>query len=126
MSNLPAVPITINGVSIKASEIAQWQIHYAKLWSDSYRNMSGDIVANYIGIYPNINITITVSDLDRARQILRAINTSYFNATFYDNHTNSMKTARFYAADTTLDAINVCRIGEFQVQLVPTSKASWI
>lgn len=126
MSKLPDTPIIINGVSVKSSEIAQWQIQYAKLWSDASRNMSGDIVANYIGIYPNVNVTITVTELDRARQLLKAVNTSYFNVTFFDNHTNSMKTARFYAADTTLDAVTLCQIGEFQIQLVPTSKASWI
>ena len=126
MSKLPATPIIINGVSIKASEIAQWQVHYAKLWSDSSRNMSGDIVANYIGIFPNVNVTITVKDLDRARTLLSAVNTSYFNATFFDHHTNSMKTAKFYAADTTLDAVTMCEVGEFQIQLVPISKASWI
>lgn len=126
MSNLPEIPIIINGVSVKASEIAQWQVHYAKLWSDSSRNMSGDIVANYIGIFPNVNVTVTVTNLNRARQLLSAVNTSYFNATFFDHHTNSMKTARFYAADVTLDAVTVCRLGEFQIQLVPISKANWI
>lgn len=126
MSKLPDIPIIINGVSINVSEIAQWQIQYAKLWSDASRNMSGDIVANYIGIFPNVNVTVTVTDLNRAKQLLAAINTSYFNATFFDSHTNSMKTAQFYAADTTLNAVDVCRMGEFQIQLVPTSKASWI
>ena len=126
MSNLPDIPIIINGVSISVSEIAAWQVQYAKLWSDSYRNMSGDIVANYIGIFPNVNVTVTITTLARAKQLLNAVNTSYFLATFYDNHTNSMKTAKFYAADVTLDAESICRIGEFQIQLVPTSKASWI
>lgn len=126
MSNLPQIPIIINGVSVNVNEVAQWQVHYAKLWSDSSRNMSGDIVANYIGIFPNVNVTITVTDLARAKQLLNAVNTSYFNATFFDHHTNSMKTARFYAADTTLDAVTICQLGEFQIQLVPISKASWI
>lgn len=126
MSNLPATPITINGVSIGVGEIKAWQVQYAKLWSDSYRNMSGDIVANYIGIFPNVNVTVTITSLARAKQLLNAVNTSYFNATFFDNHTNTMKTAKFYAADVTLDAETLCRIGEFQIQLVPVSKASWI
>lgn len=126
MSNLPDTPIIINGVSIASSEIAAWQVQYAKLWSDSYRNMSGDIVANYIGIFPNVNVTVTVTTLDRAKQLLNAVNTSYFLVTFFDNHTNTMKTAKFYAADVNLDAASICRIGEFQIQLVPTSKASWI
>lgn len=126
MSKLPNVPLIVNGVSVSHHEIAAWQVHYAKLWGDSHRNMSGDIVANYIGIFPNVNVTITVTDLDRARELIRAVNTSYFNASFYDHHTNSMKSARFYAADVTMDAVGICRIGEFQIQLVPVSKASWI
>ena len=126
MSNLPSTPITINGVTVSSAEISAWQVSYSKLWSDAYRNMSGDVVANYIGIFPNVNVTITVTDYDRARQLLRAVNTSYFNVTFFDHHTNSMKTAKFYAADVPIDALSICKIGEFQIQLVPVSKASWI
>lgn len=126
MSNLPDTPIIINGVSVGVGEIKAWQVQYAKLWSDSYRNMSGDIVANYIGIFPNVNVTITITTLERASQLLNAVNTSYFNVTFFDHDTNSMKTAKFYAADVTLDAATLCRLEEFQIQLVPVSKASWI
>ena len=126
MSNIPDQPITINGVVVGTNEIKAWQIQYAKLWSDAYRNMSGDIVANFIGIFPNVNVTITVSTLERAQQLLNAVNVPYFNVTFFDNATRTMKTAKFYAADVTLDAATICRLEEFQIQLVPVSKAAWI
>jgi hypothetical protein len=88
--------------------------------------MNGTVSATLIGIFPNIDVTTSILDFDRAEQISEAINDAYFSVTFWDTQKGTQKTANFYAADHTVQLLNECKYGQIEIQLVPVSKASYI
>ena len=51
--------VKINGVRIPA--IVNYKVGRNKLWKDADRNMSGDVRATLIGIYPKIELNIGVT-----------------------------------------------------------------
>ena len=117
--------ITINGVSLTTSQVNSYKLQYAKLWKDAGRDMSGNLAATLIGIYPNIDVVTTVLSFDDAMAISGAINTDYFSVTYWDTETSSQKTATYYAADHELTLLNECKYGQVQIQLVPVSRANY-
>lgn len=118
--------ITMNGVSLKSSEVSSYTLQYAKLWKDAGRDMSGKLNATLIGIYPNIEIDTIPLDFDKAMALSAAINDDYFSVTYWDTQTSTQKTATYYAADHDITLLNACKYGQVKVQLVPVDKASYI
>lgn len=118
--------ITMNGVSLTSSQISSYKVSYSKLWKDAGRDMSGELTATLIGIYPNIDINTSILDFDDAMTISSAINDDYFSVTYWDTQTSSHKTATYYAADHDVTLLNECKYGQVQIQLVPVSRASYI
>ena len=118
--------ITINGVSLSTSQISDYSLTYNKLWKNASRDMSGDISATLIGIYPNISVTTSLLDFDDAQVLSSAINQDYFSVTYWDTQTASQKTAQYYAADHKIDLINKCKYGQVTVELVAVSKSNYI
>lgn len=114
--------ITINGVSLSTSQLSEYVLTYNKLWRNASRDMSGDISATLIGIYPNISITTIFLDFDLAQSISAAINDDYFSVTFWDTQTGSQKTAQYYAADHKIELMNECKYGQVTIELVAVSK----
>lgn len=125
-TQIPTVPITINGVTLATSEIEEYKIKYAKLWKDADRNMNGDVSAALIGVFPNIDVTTTKLSFAKASAITAAINAPYFNVSFYDTQTQVIRSASFYAADHDITMLNKCTIAQVTIQLVPVSKANYI
>lgn len=118
--------ITINGVSLDASEVTSYTLQYAKLWKDAGRDMSGVLNATLIGVYPNIEIDTDLLDFSEAMALSAAINVDYFTVTYWDTQTNSHKAATFYAADHDVTFVNGCKYGSVKVQLVPVTRANYI
>lgn len=118
--------ITINGVALTTSQINDYTLSYNKLWKNADRNMDGNISATLIGVYPNISVTTSFLDFAHANALSAAINDDFFNVTYWDTQTSSLKTAQYYAADHDVKFIDECRYGQVTVQLVAVSKASYI
>lgn len=118
--------ITINGLSLTTSQISNYTLTYNKLWKNASRDMNGDITATLIGVYPNISLTTNVLDFSDAEAISVAVNQDYFDVTYWDTQTSSHKTARYYAADHKIDAMNECKYGQVTIELVAVSKSSYI
>lgn len=118
--------ITINGVSLSSSQVADYTLTYSKLWKNANRDMNGKITATLIGIYPNITVTTTLLDFDHAQSLSAAINDDFFSVTYWDTQTSTQKTAQYYAADHKLSLLNECKYGEVTVDLVAVSKSNYL
>lgn len=118
--------ITINGVSLTTSQITDYTLTYNKLWKNANRDMSGNIAATLIGVYPNISVTTSVLDFSHAQSLSSAVNDDYFSVTYWDTQTSSMKTAQYYAADHKVSFLNECKYGQVEIDLVAVSKSNYI
>lgn len=118
--------ITINGVSLTSGQVSAYKLSYSKLWKDAGRDMNGVLTSTLIGVYPNIDVTSGILDFTHAMALSAAINHDFFSVTYWDSQTSSQKTATFYAADHDVTLLNECKYGQIDIQLVPTSKASYI
>ena len=118
--------ITINGVSLSTSQITDYTLTYNKLWKNANRDMSGNIAATLIGVYPNISVTTSVLDFSHAQSLSSAVNDDYFSVTYWDTQTSSMKTAQYYAADHKVSFLNECKYGQVEIDLVTVSKSNYI
>lgn len=118
--------ITINGVSLTTGQLSDYTLTYNKLWKNANRDMSGDITATLIGVYPNISVTTILLDFSDAERLSNAINKDYFSVTYWDTQTSSHKTAQYYAADHKVNFVNACKYGQVTVELVAVSKSTYI
>ena len=122
MANITAKLLTIGSVDI--SNISSYEVQYNKLWKDADRNMNGDVRATLIGIFPKIVVKTTVQEQSLASTLGNLLNQPYFNVSFYDVLTNTVKTAQYYASDftTKLKLRQGALIDEMSFSLVPVSK----
>ena len=118
--------ITINGFNLSTTQLTKYTLTYNKLWKNANRNMDGRVTATLIGVYPNISLTTVPIKADIAQRLSAAVNPAYFNVTYWDTQTNSHKTARYYAADHSVEFMNRCTYGEVTIELVAVDKASYI
>ena len=114
--------VTINGVSLDSSQIAQYKLTYNKLWKNANRNMDGVVTATLIGIYPNISLTTRSLSFGEAMALSNAVNTDYFTVTFWDTQTSTHKSAVYYAADHEVEFLSECRYGQVTIDLVAKSR----
>lgn len=118
--------ITINGVSLSSSQVADYTLTYSKLWKNANRDINGTINATLIGVYPNITVTTTLLDFSHAQALSAAINNNFFPVTYWDTQTSSQKTAQYYAADHKLQLLNECKYGEVTIDLVAVAKSNYL
>lgn len=124
MANISSNLLKIGTTNI--SNISEYTVQYNKLWKDADRNMNGDVRATLIGIFPKIVCKTTVQEQSLVATLGALLNQPYFNVTFYDPITNSVKTAQYYASDysTKLKLRQGSLIDEISFSLVPVSKRS--
>ena len=104
--------------------IVSYKIGRAKLWKDSERNMSGDVRATLIGIFPKIQLQIGYTTQEEMSELTKILDKDFFTVTWYDVRVNSTTTAQYYASDydVELDSKSKGRYKPFSVNLVPVSK----
>ena len=124
MANISSNLLKIGTTNI--SNISEYTVQYNKLWKDADRNMNGDVRATLIGIFPKIVCKTTVQEQSLVATLGALLNQPYFNVTFYDPITNTVKTAQYYASDysTKLKLRQGSLIDEISFSLVPVSKRS--
>lgn len=105
-------------------ELVTYKVTRAKLWKDADRNMSGEIRATMIGIFPKIELTIGVTTQDRLQAISTLLDQSYFNVTYFDQKVGGTRTAQYYAGDYAPEMLSKSRglWKPFQVNLIPVGK----
>lgn len=116
--------LQINGVSM-AGKVKEYKISYAKLWKDAERNMSGDVRATLIGVFPKIQVTFkNAMNEAEISQIIGLLDTPYFSVTYFSPKKKAQVTAGYYAGDYQVEMLDKRRglYKSFDVSLVPVSK----
>jgi hypothetical protein len=114
--------VKIDGVTIP--HIVSYKIGRAKLWKDSDRNMSGDVRATLIGVFPKIQMEIGYTTQEEMSQLTQLLDKDFFTVTWFDVRTQETVSAKYYASDydVELDSKSKGRYKPFSVSLVPLSK----
>lgn len=117
--------VKINNTAI--SGLKAYSVQRNKLWKDSERNMAGNIVASFIGIFPKLLLTfrdgLTENEVS---SIIALLDQPYFTVEFFDPKFKTTKTAQYYAGDYETPMYDKTRglYSSFTVNLIPTSKES--
>ena len=114
--------IKINGTVIPA--IVNYKVGRNKLWRDSDRNMSGDVRAVFIGIYPKIELNIGVTSQEQMATLTQLLDTDFFEVEYFDVRVQATTKANYYAGDYAVEILDKQRglYKPFTVSLVPVSK----
>ena len=114
--------VKIDGVTIP--HIVSYKIGRAKLWKDSERNMSGDVRATLIGIFPKIQIEVGYTTQEEMRNLTAILDKDFFTVTWFDVRIQQTISTKYYASDydIELDSKSKGRYKPFSVSLVPVSK----
>lgn len=104
--------------------IVSYKVSRAKLWKDSERNMSGEVRATLIGIFPKIQIEVGYTTQEELSEITALLDKDFFTVTWYDVRIQGTASAKYYASDydVELDSKHKGRYKPFSVSLVPVSK----
>ena len=114
--------VKIDDVTIP--HLVTYKIGRAKLWKDSERNMSGDIRATLIGIFPKIQMEVGYTTQEEMSELTQILDKDFFTVTWFDVRTQSTISTQYYASDydVELDNKSKGRYKPFSVSLVPLSK----
>ena len=114
--------VKIDGVAIP--HVVSYKISRAKLWKDSERNMSGDIRATLIGIFPKIQMEVGYTTQEEMSKIAALLDKDFFTVEWFDVRTQEVFSAKYYAGDYDVELDNKFkgRYKPFSVSLVPVSK----
>lgn len=104
--------------------IVSYKISRAKLWKDSERNMSGDVRATLIGIFPKIQMQIGYTTQEELSELTQILDKDFFTVTWFDVRIQETISAKYYASDYDVELENKSkgRYKPFNVNLVPVSK----
>lgn len=114
--------LQIDGETIP--HIVSYKVSRAKLWKDSERNMSGEVRATLIGIFPKIQIEVGYTTQQELSDLTAIFDKDFFTVTWYDVRIQGTASAKYYASDydVELDSKSKGRYKPFSVSLVPVSK----
>lgn len=97
--SLPTDLILINGTRI--SHLAGYDVTPEKLWTDAGRNMVGNLISTFLGIFPKISLSFTPMKESELRTILSLLKLPSFTVSYWDAESQTMKSGTFYAGDYT-------------------------
>lgn len=114
--------VKIDGMIIP--HIMQYKIGRSKLWKDADRNMSGDVRACLIGIYPKIKMKIGYCTQEEISQLTTLLDKDYFEVEWFDVRIQATIKTYYYASDYDVDLLSKSKglYKPFEVNLVPVSK----
>lgn len=114
--------VKINGITIP--HIVSYKIGRAKLWKNADRNMSGDVRATLIGIFPKIIMKVGYTTQEEMSKLVQLLDQDFFTVTWFDVRIQATVSTQYYASDydVELDSKSKGRYKPFEVSLVPISK----
>ena len=114
--------VQIDGNTIP--HIVSYKIGRSKLWKNSERNMSGDVRATLIGIFPKIQLQVGYTTQEEMSELTKLLDKDFFSVTWFDVRIQQTISANYYASDydVELDSKSKGRYKPFSVNLVPVSK----
>lgn len=104
--------------------IVNYKIGRAKLWKNADRNMSGDVRASLIGIFPKIKIKVGVCTQNEISELCELLDKDFFTVEWFDVRIKTTIKTQYYASDYDVDMLSKSRglYQPFEVNLVPVSK----
>lgn len=91
--------VIIDGVNM-GQYITEAKFGYNKLWSsDSGRNLSGDMVATLVGVYPKIILEFRKLTKTELETVIPILDRPFQNTTYYDPNKKQNITMRTYTGD---------------------------
>ena len=114
--------VQIDGITIP--HLATYKIGRSKLWKNAERNMSGDIRATLVGIFPKIIMKVNYTTQEEMSQLTQILDKDFFTVTWFDVRVQALVSTQYYASDyeVELDSKSKGRYKPFEVSLVPVSK----
>ncbi len=114
--------VKIDGITIP--HIVSYKIGRAKLWKDSERNMSGDVRATLIGIFPKIQLQVGYTTQEEMSQLTQILDKDFFTVTWFDVRIQATVSGSYYASDYDIELESKSKglYKPFSVNLVPVSK----
>lgn len=114
--------VKINNTTVP--HVVSYKVGRAKLWKNADRNMSGDVRASLIGIFPKIIMKVGYTTQSELATLTALLDQDYFSVSWFDVRSESVVTANYYASDyeVELDSKSNGRYKPFDVSLVPVSK----
>lgn len=114
--------VQINGTTVP--HVKKYKIGRAKLWKNADRNMSGDVRATLIGIYPKIKMKIGILTEEEMSDLTALLDQDFFTVTWFDVRIRDTISTQYYASDYDVDLLSKSRglYEPFEVSLVPVSK----
>ena len=114
--------LKIDGETIP--HIVSYKVSRAKLWKDSDRNMSGEVRATLIGIFPKIQLQIGYTTQAEMSKLTAILDKDFFTVEWFDVRIQGTASAKYYASDydVELDSKSKGRYKPFTVSLVPVKK----
>ena len=114
--------VKIDGVIVP--HIVSYKIGHSKLWKESERNMSGELRATMIGVFPKIQLQIGYTTQTEMNGLTALLDKPFFTVEWFDVASQSVVSAQYYASDydVELDSKSKRRYKPFSVNLVPVNK----
>lgn len=114
--------VKINDEIIPA--IVNYKVGRNKLWKNAERNMSGDVRASLIGIFPKIELSIGITTQVQMAELTEILDQDFFLVEYFDVRTQGTTTANYYAGDYAVELLNKSKglYKPFSVSLIPVSK----
>lgn len=114
--------VKINGAVIPY--IKEYKIGRSKLWKNAERNMSGDVRATLIGVFPKITMTVGTMTQEEMCQLVQLLDLDYFEVEWFDVRIQTTVKTNYYAGDYDVDLLdkNKGLYKPLSVNLVPVSK----
>lgn len=106
------------------SKLTKFSVGRNKLWTDSGRNMAGELKSTFIGLFPKITLEFSYLTTDEVSIIAGLLDQPSFTVSWFDVVSKSHKSADYYASDFDVPAFDKDRqLWEpFSVNLVPFKK----
>lgn len=114
--------VKINGTTVP--HIVNYKIGRAKLWKNADRNMSGDIRAVLIGIFPKITMKVGILNQEEMANLTALLDQDFFTVTWFDVRIQQVISTQYYAGDYDVDLLSKSKglYQPFEVSLIPVSK----
>ena len=90
--------IMINNISM-GQYITEARYEYNKLWTDSGRNLAGEMTATLVGIFPKIKLSFRKLTKDELKIITPILDSSSQSLTYFDPTKNQSITIDTYTGD---------------------------
>ena len=114
--------VKINNTTIP--HVKAYRIGRSKLWKNADRNMSGDVRACLIGIFPKIKMSVGYTTQEEMSALTQLLDQDFFTVTWFDVRIQATVSTQYYASDydVEIESKEKGLYKPFDVNLVPVSK----